>query len=43
MHQLVHPEMCCVFDETGGNTRTKGDGHVGGRKLLGRCGTAVKI
>ena len=42
-HRLIRPEMCFVFDETGGNTCMKGDGHVGGRKYLGRAGTRPKI
>lgn len=42
-HKLVRPEMCFVFDETGGNTCMKGDGHVGGRRHLCRRGTTPKI
>ena len=33
-HDLIHPEMCIVGDEVGGNLNMDGDGHVGGTKLL---------
>ena len=29
-HELLHPEMCLVMDEVGGNTSQKGDGSNGG-------------
>ena len=29
-HDLIHPEMCIVMDEVGGNTSQKGDGNNGG-------------
>ena len=38
-HKLIHPEVCVVADEVGGNTSQKGDGHEGGRKFLCRKGT----
>ena len=31
---MVHPEMCVVGDEVGGNLCMKGDGHIGGELLL---------
>ena len=33
-HEMVHPEMCVVGDEVGGNLCMKGDGHIGGELLL---------
>ena len=33
-HQIIHPDMCLVGDEVGGNISMKGDGHVGGTKYL---------
>ena len=33
-YKLIHPNQCFVGDEVGGNISMKGDGHVGGRKLL---------
>lgn len=33
-HRLIRPDMCIVADETGGNISQKGDGHIGGRKLI---------
>ena len=32
-HDLIHPDMCVVGDELGGNLNMSGDGHVGGKKL----------
>jgi hypothetical protein len=42
-HKLVKPEMGFLFDETGGNTCMKNDGHVGGRKYVSRSGTKPKL
>ena len=42
-HKLVRPDMCFVFDETGGNTCMKNDGHVGGRKYIRRPGQSAKL
>ena len=42
-HRLVHPSMCFVFDETGGNTCMVGDGHVGGRRYVTRRGMQPKL
>ena len=33
-HDLIHPEMCVVGDEVGGNLNMAGDGHVGGERYL---------
>lgn len=33
-HRILHPAMCVVADEVGGNTAQKGDGYVGGKKTL---------
>jgi len=38
-YDLIHPEMCVVGDEVGGNLNMSGDGHVGGEKLLCAKGT----
>ena len=35
-HDIVRPECCFALDEVGGNTSQKGDGQVGGEKLV--CG-----
>lgn len=32
--RITHPELCIVADEVGSNTSQKGDGHVGGKKLV---------
>lgn len=29
IHNLTHPEIYIVMDKVGGNTRQKGDGHIG--------------
>ena len=42
-HKLVHTELCFLFDETGGNTCMKGDGHVGGQTYLSRTGSKRKV
>ena len=42
-HKLVRPDMCFVFDETGGNTCMKNDGHAGGKKYIRRTGQAAKM
>ena len=42
-HKLIHPEMAFVFDETGGNTCMKADGHVGGRRYVTRKGQRAKL
>lgn len=42
-HKLIEPSMCLVADETGANTAMKGDGHVGGRRFLGRAGDSPSI
>ena len=33
-HGLIHPNMCLVGDEVGGNLSMKGDGHVSGQLFL---------
>ena len=33
-YKLVRPDMCLCGDEVGGNLSMKGDGHIGGKKLL---------
>ena len=33
-HKIIHPDMCLVVDEVGSNLSQKGDGHVGGRKVM---------
>ena len=33
-HRIIHPDMCLVVDEVGSNLSQKGDGHVGGRKVM---------
>ena len=38
-HDLIHPEMCLVGDEVGGNLNMDNDGYVGGEKLLCAKGT----
>ena len=35
---ITHPEWMVMADEVGGNTSQKGDGAVGGRKLLVKKG-----
>ena len=42
-HKLVRPDMCFVFDETGGNTCMKNDGHAGGKRYLHRPGQSAKL
>ena len=42
-HQLVRPDMCFVFDETGGNTCMKNDGQNGGTRYIHRPGSCAKI
>ena len=37
-HKLIRPDMCIFGDEVGGNLSMKGDGHVGGKLLLGERG-----
>ena len=33
-HNLIHPEMCIIMDEVGGNTSQKGDRHIRGELLV---------
>ena len=42
-HKLVRPDMCFVFDETGGNTCMKNDGHIAGTRYFHRRGTSAKM
>ena len=42
-HKLVRPDKCFVFDETGGNTCKKNDGHVSGRKYICQPGQSTKM
>ena len=41
-HVITHPEYCVVGDEVGGNTNQKGDGHIGGEKVLVERGVTAK-
>jgi hypothetical protein len=36
--QITDPDLCIVGDEVGANTSQKGDGHVGGKKVVGERG-----
>ena len=38
-HKVTRPDMFFQFDETGGDTNMKNDGHYGGTKYMGRRGT----
>jgi hypothetical protein len=41
--QIIKPNNCFQFDETGGNTCMTKDGHYNGTKFLTRRGDSVKI
>ena len=34
MHRLIHPNYTINVNEVGGDTRQKGDGHIGGLKFI---------
>ena len=34
MHRLIHPKFTIHVNEVGGDTRQKGDGHIGGLKFI---------
>ena len=42
-HKIVRPDMCFVFDKTGGNTCIKNDGQNGGTRYTHRPGSRAKI
>ena len=42
-HKLGRPDMCFVFNETGGNTCMKHYCHVGGRKYIHWPGRSAEI
>ena len=42
-HRITRPEMVICFDELGGNTSQKGDGHVGGQLLLCETGKTPQV
>ena len=42
-HKIIHPEMCLVVDEVGGNTNMVDDGHRGGEKFVVPKGTVPKL
>lgn len=42
-HRITRPEMVICFDELGGNTSQKGDGHVGGQLPLCETGKTPQI
>ena len=42
-HKVTHPQKLFMFDETGGNTNMKNDGHYGGTKYLSKRGQCVKM
>ena len=41
-HDIAHPDFFLVADELGGNESQKGDGHVGGTRLLCERGLVSK-
>jgi hypothetical protein len=41
--RITHPEYCLVGDEVGGNTSQKGDGHVGGKKVVSEKGCVSQL
>ena len=42
-YELVRPDMCLCGDEVGGNLSMKGDGHIGGKKLLTANGKVTQV
>ncbi len=42
-YKLVRPDMCLCGDEVGGNLSMKGDGHIGGKKLLTGNGKVPQV
>lgn len=41
--RITHPDLCLVGDEVGGNTSQKGDGHIGGKKVVGERGCVSQV
>ena len=43
IHEIIHPDMCLVVDEVESNLSQKGDGHVGGRKVMSSFRLYLKL
>ena len=42
-YELVRPDMCLCSDKVGANLSMKGDGHIGGKKLLTGNGKVPQV